>query len=173
MLDVLDAGCGTGHVGLLIRDVANRLDGVDMSPSMLEKAREKKIYDNLYLSDLESFMKDHSNAYNIITCAATLIHFGDLSPVFSAAATCLKDDGLFVFTVFQNDSAQDGKEVSVIQMDGLERSGCFTHGRGYITRMAEIAGFVVERLNSEIHEYSNGVPIMCLVATLRRRPRLS
>lgn len=171
-MDILDAGCGTGHVGLLVRDLANRLDGVDMSPSMLEKAREKKIYDSLYRGDLESFMKDNPEKYDAITCAATLIHFGDLSPVFSAAAACLRNDGLFVFTVFQNDSDQDGKEVVVVQLDGLARSGCFAHGRDYVIRLAETAKFAVEMLNTEIHEYSNGVPIMCLVAVLRRCPRL-
>ena len=179
-LDILDAGCGTGHVGLLIRDFANKLDGVDLSPGMLEKAREKKIYDNTYQSDLESFMQGNPNKYDAITCAATLIHFGDLSPVFGAAAACLRDDGLFVFTVFQNDSEQDGKEVVVAHLDGLAKNGCYVHGRGYITRLAEAAGFVVEMLDTEIHEYCTDIPmgienmpIMCLVAALRRRPRLA
>ena len=175
-LDILDAGCGTGHVGLLIRDLANRLDGVDITPSMLEKAREKIIYDNIYPSDLESFMKNNPNQYDAITCAATLIHFGDLSPVFSAAATCLRDDGLFVFTVFQNDSEQDEKGVVVSQLDGLAQSGCYAHSRNYVTRLAESAGFVVEMLNTEIHEIheqraGNSIPIMCFVVVLHRHPR--
>ncbi|MBI3481337.1 MAG: tetratricopeptide repeat protein [Nitrosomonadales bacterium] len=175
-LDILDAGCGTGQVGLLIRDQASHLDGVDLSPSMLEKAKEKKVYDNIYLSDLESFMKDHPNQYDAITCAATLIHFGDLSPVLSAAAVSLRDDGLFVFTVFQNDGEPDGKEVVVSQLDGLAKSGCYAHGKEYVMRVAEADGFAVEMLNSEIHEYrldvSGDIPIMCLVVALRRRPRV-
>ena len=171
-LDILDAGCGTGQVGLLVHDRANRLDGVDLSASMLEKAREKAIYNNIYLTDLESFMRDHTAQYDAITCAATLIHFGDLSPVFNAAATCLRDDGLFVFTVFKNENEQD--DVAVSPLDGLAKSGCYAHGKNYITRLAEASGFTVEALSTEIHEYrldvDHDAPIMCFVVALRRRP---
>jgi predicted TPR repeat methyltransferase len=169
-LDILDAGCGTGQVGLLIRDLASRLDGVDMSSSMLESARKKEIYDNIFLSDLESFMENNPHQYDAITCAATLIHFGDLSPVFNAASACLRDDGLLVFTVFQNDSDQDGQGVIVSQIDGLAKSGCYAHSRDYVISTAETAGFIVEILNTEIHEYrqDNGLPIMCFVVVLRR-----
>ena len=45
-LDILDIGCGTGLVGALVRPLAGRLDGVDISPAMLEKARDKEIYDS-------------------------------------------------------------------------------------------------------------------------------
>ncbi len=172
-LDILDAGCGTGHVGLMVRDLASRLDGVDMAPGMLEKAREKKIYDNIYQGDLELFMKDHPDDYDAITCAATLIHFGDLSPVFSAAAACLRNDGLFVFTVFPNEHEQESKEVVVAHIDGLARSGCYAHSKSYVIRMAETAGFIVEMFNTDIHEYYKDIPIMCFVVALRRRPRLA
>ncbi len=170
-LDILDAGCGTGQVGMMVHELANRLDGVDMAPGMLEKAREKKIYDNIYQGDLELFMKDHPDNYDAITCAATLIHFGDLSPVFGAAASCLRNDGLFVFTIFPNDSEQDGQEVMVAQLDGLARSGCYAHGKNYVMRLAEAAGFVVEMVDTDIHEYYKGSPIMCFVVVLRRRSK--
>lgn len=38
-LQVLDAGCGTGLCGPLLRPYAHRLIGVDLSPGMLNKAR--------------------------------------------------------------------------------------------------------------------------------------
>jgi predicted TPR repeat methyltransferase len=173
-LVILDAGCGTGHVGLLIRDLAIRLDGVDMSSNMLEKARTKRIYDNIYLNDLESFMRDNPNKYDAITCAATLIHFGDLTSVFSAARTCLRDNGLFVFTVFQNENEKDGNGGVVCDLDGLAKSGCYAHGRGYVSGLAETIGFDVEMLSTRVHEYrkDNGMPVMCFVVVLRSRPRL-
>ncbi|MBF0584555.1 MAG: tetratricopeptide repeat protein [Magnetococcales bacterium] len=81
-IDILDAGCGTGKVGVLVRDLAKRLDGVDLSFSMLEKAREKDVYDHIEQDDLLTFMANHPNQYDAITCAATLIHFCDLSSIF-------------------------------------------------------------------------------------------
>jgi predicted TPR repeat methyltransferase len=169
-LNVLDAGCGTGLVGLLIRDLACRLDGIDMSSSMLEKARAKNIYDQIVQGDLESYMANNPNRYDAIACAATLIHFGDLSSVFRAAATCLRDEGLFVFTLFPNEGERDGKEVVVAPLNTLARGGCYAHGRGYISRLAEAAGFLVDTLDTEIHEYHDGTPIGGLIVVLRRRP---
>ncbi|MEJ1958719.1 MAG: methyltransferase domain-containing protein [Nitrosomonadales bacterium] len=71
-LDILDAGCGTGLVGERVRDLAGKLDGIDMSSPMLEKAIAKNIYDQTYAVDLVSFMNSHPNSYDAITCAATL-----------------------------------------------------------------------------------------------------
>lgn len=170
---ILDAGCGTGLVGLQIRDLALQLDGVDMSPRMLEVARGKGIYDQLYQSDLESFMSNNPEKFGAVACAATLIHFGDLTSVFSAAATCLKDYGLFVFTLFPNTDENGGKEVVVAQLPGLAKGGCYAHANKYVIRLAEATGFVVEMLKTDIHEYHNDVPIMGLIVVLRRRARLA
>ena len=90
-----------------------------------------------------------------------------------AAAACLRNNSLFVFTVFPNEREQDGKEVIVAQSEGLARSGCYAHGKNYITRLAESAGFVVEALDTEIHEYHKDKPVMCFVVVLRQLSRLA
>ncbi len=173
-LDILDAGCGTGLVGALVRDLASRLDGIDMLPAMLERVREKNIYDHIYLGDLLSFMAENSNRYDAITCAATLIHFSDLTPVFDAVASCLRDDGLFVFTLFANDSEHNDQEVVVSPNRLLAMGGCFAHSAGYVRRLAGNAGFSVDILELRLHEYqSNTIPIMGLVVGLRRRSAAS
>jgi predicted TPR repeat methyltransferase len=41
-LDILDAGCGTGLCGLLLRPYARNLVGVDLSSKMLKKAARLK-----------------------------------------------------------------------------------------------------------------------------------
>jgi predicted TPR repeat methyltransferase len=173
-LDILDAGCGTGLVGILVRDLANRLDGIDMSSAMLEKAREKDTYDHTYLGDLLSFMVDNANSYDVITCAATLIHFGDLTPVFHAAASSLRDNGLFVFTLFANDGGHNNQEVVVHQNSFLAKGGCYAHSSSYVSRLAEAAGFFIDILEHRTHEYDKKIaPIMGLVVALRRRSRLT
>ena len=88
--DILDIGCGTGLVGALVRPLtgAGRLDGVDISPAMLEKARDKAIYDRLDQADIVTFLSEHADGYDAILGAAALIHFGNLDAVFQAAARC-------------------------------------------------------------------------------------
>jgi len=158
----------------LVRDLANRLDGIDMSSAMLEKAREKDTYDHTYLGDLLSFMVDNSNSYDVIICAATLIHFGDLTPVFQAAASSLRDNGLFIFTLFANDSGHNNQEVVVHQNSSLATGGCYAHSSNYVTRLAEATGFFIDILEHRTHEYDKKiVPIVGLVVALRRRSRLT
>src|SRR3954469_22555559 len=43
---ILDLGCGTGLAGLAFRPLAARLEGIDLSPGMIEKARARGIYDH-------------------------------------------------------------------------------------------------------------------------------
>jgi predicted TPR repeat methyltransferase len=50
--DVLDLGCGTGLVGVEIAPHARSLKGVDLSPKMIERARERGIYSELICGDL-------------------------------------------------------------------------------------------------------------------------
>lgn len=165
-LDILDAGCGTGLVGDLVRDLASRLDGVDMSSAMLKTAREKGIYSEIHQGDLVACMLGKPGSYDAITCAATLIHFSDLAPVFDAAAAALRENGLFVFTLFPNENG----DVAVAQNSNLAKGGCFAHSPDYVRRLAEAAGFVVELLDTDIHEYhKKTIPVMCLVVALRRR----
>jgi predicted TPR repeat methyltransferase len=164
-LDVLDAGCGTGLVGALVRDRSRRLVGVDLSDTMLGLAKSKKVYDELHKGDLIAFMRARTQTCDVVTCAATLIHFGDLGPAFMAAGSVLRAGGAFVFTVFPNEQDAD---FSVAALDGLGQGGCFVHGRRYIAETAIANGFSVETIESAIHEYKNGLPITSLVVVLRR-----
>jgi predicted TPR repeat methyltransferase len=164
-LDIIDVGCGTGLVGSLVAHKAKRLMGVDASLPMLERARAKGLYQHLQHGDLVAFLKEQSEACDAITCAATLIHFGDLRPAFEAAASSLRDQGLFVLTLFPNENEDD---VSVYALDGWIQGGCFKHGRNYVKRVAEGTGFVVEAIETSIHEYQKKMPIMGLVVALRR-----
>ncbi|AAM04209.1 TPA: class I SAM-dependent methyltransferase [Methanosarcina acetivorans] len=57
-LEVLDAGCGTGEIGLLFTEMGHHVTGLDLSEQMLAKAREKtsrKKYDiNFRAGDAEN-----------------------------------------------------------------------------------------------------------------------
>ena len=100
-LDILDIGCGTGLIGARVRELAGRLDGVDISPAMLEQAKAKGVYDRLFEADLVPFMVQHPASCDAVLAAAALIHFGDLKALFEAASRCLRDKGLFVLTLFR------------------------------------------------------------------------
>jgi predicted TPR repeat methyltransferase len=162
---IIDAGCGTGLVGELIRAKAHHLTGVDMSQPMLALARQKNVYDKLHGGDLLEYLIGRPRNCDIIASAATLIHFGDLDPVFDAAAKCLRPGGLFAFTLFPNDDDPDG--VTIGALNGFAQGGCFRHGSRYVTRTAAKHGFSVETLRRDVHEYVSKSPISGLVVVLR------
>ena len=165
--DILDAGCGTGLAGALIRDIAGRLDGVDISQPMLEKADAKRIYDTLCREDLVTFLSRQGDCYDAIISAATLIHFGDLRPAFQAVARGLRSRGLFVFTLFFNET--DDADFAPATSFDLARHGCYRHTVGYVERLAQETRFAVDMLEKAVHEHDlNGQPVTGLVAVLRR-----
>lgn len=164
--DILDIGCGTGLVGALVRPLSGRLDGIDISPAMLEKAKAKGVYDRLDRGDLMPFLSEHPARYDTILAAATLIHFGDLKPLFQAAAPALRGNGLFIFTLF---SHEEDADFSVAASDRLAQSGCYSHSAGYVERLAMECGFSVRTLEKVVHEHDlDGNPVPGLLAVLQQ-----
>ena len=78
---ILDIGCGTGLVATAIRkaDSGAVIDGVDISPEMLEKARKKGDYRDLLLADLTGDFSHLQTGYAALVSAGTFT-FGHLGP---------------------------------------------------------------------------------------------
>src|SRR5438067_4763270 len=148
-LSILDLGCGTGLAGLAFKPLAGRLDGIDLSPAMIEKARARGIYDHLEVADLESALAAPGPPYDLILAADTLVYLGDLAAVFKAAHARLKPDGFFLFTVEQ---AAEGFEL------GPKRR--WRHSETYLRALAEETGFAVAGFVAATprHEAGEAVP---------------
>jgi len=131
-LDVLDFGCGTGLAGEAFRDLAKRLDGLDLSPRMIEKARTRGIYNALAVGDLES-PPSGKRRYHLVLAADTLVYLGDLSRAFAAAWSRLRAGGQFLFTV----EAKDGEAFEL----GPKRR--YRHSESYLREEAATCGFDV------------------------------
>jgi predicted TPR repeat methyltransferase len=130
-LSMLDLGCGTGLAGAVFKPLAARLDGVDLSPAMIEKARARGVYDNLQVGDLETKLAAAGPRYDLILAADTLVYLGDLAPVFDAASRRLAPDGYFLFTVEKSEGY--GFEL------GPKRR--WRHSEAYLRELATRTGF--------------------------------
>lgn len=99
---ILDVGCGTGVVGVALSDVGEKnIDGVDISPEMIEVARSKtnvfgdRAYRDFHVADLTIGLDIADDTYMGIISAGTFTH-GHLPPgvlheivrVASPAAVC-------------------------------------------------------------------------------------
>lgn len=134
-LDILDAGCGTGLCGPLLRPFARSLAGVDISSGMLGRASDLKLYDNLYQCELTQFMSSFQQQYDVIASADTLCYFGDLHKVFVAAARVLKPKGFFGFTL---EDIGEGEQSFC-----LNSTGRYAHAKGYVESELTTAGFAL------------------------------
>jgi predicted TPR repeat methyltransferase len=101
---VLDLGCGTGMVGVVLSDLAvEGLVGIDISGKMLAEARTKAIYAELRQQDIEAALSEGLQAggerWALIISADALCYFGELGAVMRGAFAALRPGGLFVFSV--------------------------------------------------------------------------
>ncbi|HEX4271290.1 MAG TPA: methyltransferase domain-containing protein [Rhizomicrobium sp.] len=157
-LAILDLGCGTGLAGRAFRPFAARLDGIDLSPAMVEKARARNIYDSLAVADLETALSAPGPAYDLILAADTLVYLGDLSTVFAAAHARLHPDGFFLFTVEMAD--REGFEL------GPKRR--WRHSETFLRDLAERVGFQVAGLVAATPRHEAGVPVAGFAVALVR-----
>ena len=126
----LDLGCGSGLMGEALRAQIDHLSGIDLSPAMIEKARERDAYDELVVGEAASFLKRQPVArFDLIVAADSLVYIGDLAPLFATAAAVVAAEGLIAFSV---ESCDDGFR--------LERTMRFVHARRYIETTACAAG---------------------------------
>ncbi len=159
-LAILDLGCGTGLTGVAFADIAYRLDGIDLSPAMIEKARSRNLYDLLAVADIETWLREGGADYDLILAADTLVYLGDLEPVFAGAANRLKLDGFFLFTV----EANPGEGFKL----GPKRR--WRHAEAYLRDLADfIPGFDVAGLVACAPRHEANVPVEGFAVALSRK----
>ncbi|MEO8021993.1 tetratricopeptide repeat protein [Polaromonas sp.] len=134
---VLDLGCGTGLCGPLIAPLADRVDGVDISRGMLDKARALGVYTALIHADVADYLRGAERRDDLVLAADVFIYVGDLSVVFAGVARVLRPGGLFCFTV---ERAADEEELVLLP------SLRYAHSETYIRRLAHEHGFEVTKL---------------------------
>jgi predicted TPR repeat methyltransferase len=128
--DTLDAGCGTGLCGPLLRPLARRLTGVDLSSKMLARARAREVYDALVCEELTAFLAKAAGSYDLLVAADVFVYFGDLRSFFDAAANALRPGGLFAFST----------ETTELGDHRLLHSGRFAHAPAYVEAVARATG---------------------------------
>ena len=120
---ILDLGSGTGLVGEAFRDFARggRLDGIDLSPRMIEAARARAIYYDLIQGDIETILHAVGRTYDLILAGDTMIYFGDLATILSGVAKRLESGGFYLFAV----EAKDGEGWEQTEARGFRHSEAY------------------------------------------------
>ncbi|WP_413569294.1 class I SAM-dependent DNA methyltransferase [Bdellovibrio sp. HCB117] len=92
----LDLACGTGRIGVWLKSKGvNTIDGLDLTPEMLEKAKAKNIYQELKLGSVESTGLSE-NHYDLLIMSLVDEHLKTLKPVYAEAYRLAKPGAKFV-----------------------------------------------------------------------------
>jgi predicted TPR repeat methyltransferase len=93
---------------------------------------------------------------DVMVWADTLVYFGELEPVVDAAASALRPNGLFVFTLEHAVSAAANIDWR------LELHGRYSHARSYVERVLAAFGLQAWIVPAELRMES-GAPVAGLV----------
>jgi SAM-dependent methyltransferase len=92
----LDLACGTGRIGLWLKQQGvMQIDGVDITPEMLSKAKEKNIYTSLLNADVFN-TRLQEGTYDLCIQVLADEHLADISPLYAEASRILKKSGYFI-----------------------------------------------------------------------------
>ena len=125
---VLDLGCGTGLAAENLKEENSEWTGVDLSEKMIEKARLKNIYHELYHDEITNFLQNKNIKYNFILLLDVLEYTKEIDKIF---VLCKHTPLLFTT---ENAPAS-------VQTLALSETGRYWHNEEYIKTLLKKAGY--------------------------------
>ncbi|MDR3514868.1 MAG: tetratricopeptide repeat protein [Azospirillaceae bacterium] len=154
----IDLGAGTGLIGVAIRPLTEQLHGVDLSPRMIAKLNDRKLYDTVATMDALEALAADGERCGLITAIGVLPYLGDLSTLIAAAAKRLAPGGLLIVTI----ETQEGTGYA------LRPSGRFVHNLAYIEKIAAAHGLtIVEKAVASLPVPEGDGPVAGMILALQ------
>ena len=132
----LDLGCGSGLAAPLLRPLARRLAGVDLSPRMIARAAATNLYDELHVAEVVAYLHRTAGRHDLVVACDVFIYLGNLAPVFAAVARVLAPGGLFAFTVEAGEADAGYDLLPTLR---------YAHSERYLRELAQAHGLRVAR----------------------------
>ncbi|NND92110.1 MAG: tetratricopeptide repeat protein [Granulosicoccus sp.] len=160
-LTILDAGCGTGLCGYFLKPLSSRLTGVDLSSGMLQRAKLRDLYDELIEQDLNSYLRQSINQFDLIVSADTLCYFGNLGEFLQLSQTAMKPGGFLIYTVERHDGTTDTGYH-------LESHGRYSHTYTYLSEVMKASGYHVDAIHERNLRLERNKPVNGFLVIARR-----
>ncbi|MFL6709717.1 MAG: tetratricopeptide repeat protein [Massilia sp.] len=158
-LDIVDLGCGTGLCSPLLRPLARRLCGVDLSPNMLAQAARRGLYDALDCADIGDWLQGQPCSLDLIVAADVLVYVGELDGLFARARAAARPNASFCFSV------ETGGAPA--QSWALAASSRYVHSLDYIEASAQSTGWRLVEASPALLREDGGRAVEGLVVLLR------
>ncbi len=157
---VLDLGCGTGLCGAHVHTRAGHLTGVDISPAMIDKARQRALYNELHVGDIHDFLAMPQEPYDLVLAADVFIYVGALDQAFGLLAARMRAGSWLAFTV---ESAAPDQTVALLP------SLRYAHSLAYLRDLARRHGYDVVAVRDETIRCDQRHPVSGQFVYLQRR----
>lgn len=149
----LDLGCGSGLCGPLFADLSTQITGVDLSPNMIEVAKQHAAYDALYSDDALHFLTTQKpGSFDLIIAADVFVYFGSLDAIFAACHRAINDKGYFCFSI---ETQLRGNEDYQ-----LMATGRYTHQVAYVSAELTKQGFDIVQQAPATLRTQEEVPVL-------------
>ncbi|PVI07916.1 S-adenosyl-L-methionine-dependent methyltransferase [Periconia macrospinosa] len=133
---IVDAGCGSGAVGLELKKLGYQaVDGLDISPGMLNVARKLAVYRELKIADLTKKLEVQDGAYDALVCCG-MFTYGHLEKeLLDDFTRVVRSGGILVATVLEN----------------------YWNEKDFVGMVEKMTGSkTVEILEDDVHDYRKG-----------------
>ena len=155
----LDLGCGTGLMGAALARRADRIEGVDLSPAMVERAAASGFYERLVVGEIGHHLDESAPAgFDLVVAADVFVYLGGLGPVVEGIARVLAPGGVLAFTTQKADTG------AVRLGDDLR----FSHSADHIRAALNTAGLGLELLAEASTRREAGKPVPGLVVVAQK-----
>lgn len=158
---LLDLGCGTGLLGLMLGKIGGSMIGVDASPRMIERAERHGVYDRFHQVDLLDALRDTpAELYHVIAALDVFIYVGELGQAITDAHRILRPGGRLVFSC--EAAPEDGPDVLI------QPSDRYAHKRSAIEALCRAAGFAELSVTEMDLRLEAGQPIKGFLVEARK-----
>ena len=167
---ILEIGCGTGKNTGFLAQIGQKVQAVDFSEGMIERAKEKVRDENVRFSllDITRPWQLGDQAFDLIVCSLVLEHIQDLSHVFAEASRTLRPGGMFLVNELHPFRQYDGKKARFFRNEEKIEVDAFVHHISDFLRAAEANGFALAKLEEYWHEADTGKPPRILSLAFER-----
>lgn len=159
-VSLLDLGCGAGELGRCLQDRVGHRVGVDLSPRMLDRARSKQCYHDLYALDATEFVLGSDRTFDLVAALDLLPYMGDLTAFFQALRNVMAAGSVAVVTAELDASA------GAFQ---LKPSGRYVHTAVYLDALLQDHGYDVVLKDTILLRLDAGQPVQGLMYVIKKK----
>lgn len=122
---ILDFACGTGISGQALKEAGFKtIDGIDISDGMLEKARAKGAYRDLFRADPDAVLDTGERQYGAVVAAGAIGPGAAPAENIDGALKSLQPGGIFVVSLNDHtleDTQYEGRLTQAISEGWIEK----------------------------------------------------